>query len=791
MKRILLVSSNISREPLQVYPLGLAVVAAGLADAGHQVEQFDFLASGESEALFREKIASFDPDYVCISLRNLDNCDSFSRAGYPEIAKRLVGWVRETAGVPVIIGGPGFSILPEELLAFTGADHGIVGEGERIVGELIRDLSEGRTPPPILRGDRLLDGGEMASPLYNGGMIAYYLEQSGMVNLQTKRGCPHGCIYCVYPSLEGNRFRYRDPKAVVDDIETGGSRARRGQLLLHRLDLQRPAGPLSVDRGGDPPAAAPGPVVLLHAPGADRKEGDRPPQAGGAVRGGTGHRRGVRCDPPFALGKGFSFADALEVNRAFVAERLPCAHFVMFGGPGETADTVTEGLANLERLEHTVVFGYSGIRILPGTALHGRAIAEGVLSPTAPLHRAGILLFAPDRRGRHERDDHRLIPRPAGPDLPSGRRPEAARGHAQLRISRAPLGPPDPVSEGSGMLNPERVLLVHPLGYRADAASADISRIANIMPPLGLASIAACLERRGIRATIVDCYARPGSDRAIRDHLLAERPAFLGLSCTTSSFLDGIRIAEAARATLPGIRTVFGGPHVSALKEALFPRFPAMDFAVVGEGEETLGELIASGGEDPAEHPGDHLPGRRGRDRPVHRLPGPGDRTGHPPLPGVREARRIPGLLQASHLQLPASAEHELHLQPGLSLFLQLLRPLRLPPELPVQLRRISLRAPALPEGAVRHPARQLLRRPVHLPPEAGRSVHRDDDRPSPRDDLQLRRPGRARRPGAAAPHEGGRLLDGEPRDRDGRRAAAGRSTASMRTWTASPGRSG
>lgn len=147
-------------------------------------------------------------------------------------------------------------------------------------------------------------------------------------------------------------------------------------------------------------------------------------------------------------------------------------------------------------------------------------------------------------------------------------------------------------------LRRDRILLVHPLGYRADAAAGDISRIANIMPPLGLASIAAFLEQRGIRTAIVDCYAHPGSDRAIRDHLLAERPSFIGLSCTTSSFLDGIRIAEMARATLPGIRTVFGGPHVSALKEALFPGFPAMDFAVVGEGEETLAELIGRDGED-------------------------------------------------------------------------------------------------------------------------------------------------------------------------------------------------
>ena len=148
------------------------------------------------------------------------------------------------------------------------------------------------------------------------------------------------------------------------------------------------------------------------------------------------------------------------------------------------------------------------------------------------------------------------------------------------------------------MLNDKKILLVHPLGYRADAAGQDISRIANIMPPLGLASIAAYLEQRGTRADIVDCYARPDSDRVIRDYLLAEKPAFIGLSCTTSSFHDGIRIAQMARQAVPGIRTVFGGPHVSALKESLFAGFPAMDYAVIGEGEETMAELVRSGRDD-------------------------------------------------------------------------------------------------------------------------------------------------------------------------------------------------
>ena len=255
----------------------------------------------------------------------------------------------------------------------------------------------------------------------------------------------------------------------------------------------------------------------------------------------------------------------------------------------------------------------------------------------------------------------------------------------------------------------------------APTPPADISRIANIMPPLGLASIAAYLEQRGIRADIVDCYARPDSDRAIRDYLLAEQPAFIGLSCTTSSFLDGIRIAELARAALPGIQTVFGGPHVSALKEELFPRFPAMDFAVIGEGEETMAELIASGGEDdPATIKG-IVYRKTGKGRPASPATGTGSWNWTTlPFPAYEKLDGFPDSYMLPIFNYPQGAQHQLHLQPRLPLRLQLLRPLRLPPQLPLQLRRVPLRAPALPEGTLRHPAHQLLRRPVHLQPDSG-----------------------------------------------------------------------
>ncbi len=144
-------------------------------------------------------------------------------------------------------------------------------------------------------------------------------------------------------------------------------------------------------------------------------------------------------------------------------------------------------------------------------------------------------------------------------------------------------------------IDSKRILLVHPLGYSVDAAGRDISRVVNIMPPLGLASIAAYLEREKLTADIIDCYAHPDSDKKIVDYLTQHRPQWIGFSCTTSSFLDAVRIAKLAKDILPGIHTVFGGAHVSALKGQLLSDYPAVDIAVIGEGEETMRELMVNG----------------------------------------------------------------------------------------------------------------------------------------------------------------------------------------------------
>jgi radical SAM superfamily enzyme YgiQ (UPF0313 family) len=81
-----------------------------------------------------------------------------------------------------------------------------------------------------------------------------------------------------------------------------------------------------------------------------------------------------------ALGKDFDFAAVRRVNDLFVERNIPVANYFMLGGPGETRETAIAGVDNLRRLDRSVCFVFLGIRILPGTALHGQAIREGLVA---------------------------------------------------------------------------------------------------------------------------------------------------------------------------------------------------------------------------------------------------------------------------------------------------------------------------------------------------------------------------------------------------------------------------
>lgn len=73
-------------------------------------------------------------------------------------------------------------------------------------------------------------------------------------------------------------------------------------------------------------------------------------------------------------------------------------------------------------------------------------------------------------------------------------------------------------------------------------------------------------------------------------NILASSPDIIGISSFTETFEDVIQLSRYFKRVAPDIPLVVGGEHISALPQSLPP---TVDYGVLGEGEETLTELLA------------------------------------------------------------------------------------------------------------------------------------------------------------------------------------------------------
>ncbi len=380
MSRIFFISANTTVEPYPAYPLGMAVVSTALIQAGHEVTQFDFLAAGKSPAALRKALTDCQAEYICFTIRNIDDADSLTNEWYLEHDQQLITVIREQSQAPVICGGPGFSIIAERILNFIGGDYGIVGEGELAVVELIEKLNKGIESPRIIHSsDNPLGPEQQLAATYLPDLVDFYEKASGVMNVQTKRGCPLRCSYCTYPFLEGHLFRPRDPVAVIDDVErlqaeygandffftdsvfndAHGHYLRIVEEILRR-NMKIRWSSFFTPRNRDLEE-----LPMLKASGLY------------AVELGTDAASNTTLA---GMNKGFTFDDVQSFNESCVENKIPCAHFIIFGGPDETMDTVQEGLDNIRSLESCAVFCFAGIRILPGTPMHKRSIEDGIIT---------------------------------------------------------------------------------------------------------------------------------------------------------------------------------------------------------------------------------------------------------------------------------------------------------------------------------------------------------------------------------------------------------------------------
>ncbi|MDD4979754.1 MAG: radical SAM protein [Candidatus Omnitrophica bacterium] len=114
----------------------------------------------------------------------------------------------------------------------------------------------------------------------------------------------------------------------------------------------------------------------------------------------------------------------------------------------------------------------------------------------------------------------------------------------------------------------------------------------NIMPPLGLCYLASVCREKGLKTEIIDAPAEGLDVLQTKDRVVNKNPRFVGITATTLSILNASKVAESIKNETRDIVIVIGGPHISSVPEGTLTKYPNFDFGVIGEGEETIIDLI-------------------------------------------------------------------------------------------------------------------------------------------------------------------------------------------------------
>lgn len=396
MKRVLLINTNTEKNPYPAPPLGLCLISANI-EKKYEVKIFDGMFR-EANRISQEVI-DFKPDYIGISIRNIDDINIINPVFYADtILNNFIKPLKKVSSAPIILGGSGFSIFPFELMKLYNADYGVVGEGEEIFPMLLNFLGKQKDVSTI-PGVITKDSKDFIKPLnsYNISCLSFpeidkrinfsHYREKGAYSIQTKRGCAHRCLYCTYPNIEGRKLRLRPAKSVADEIEQANQRL--GYTTFEFVD----------STFNDPPGNAEKICREISKRKLNirlRTMGINPANVTGelfALMLSAGFTQ-IDCTPDSAspqmlvnFQKNFTISELEKTAKIIKQYDMPAMWFFIFGGPGETRETIKESFDFIDKWvnKYDMVLMTIGLRIYPDTDLYTLAIKQGVIKPNESL----------------------------------------------------------------------------------------------------------------------------------------------------------------------------------------------------------------------------------------------------------------------------------------------------------------------------------------------------------------------------------------------------------------------
>ena len=138
----------------------------------------------------------------------------------------------------------------------------------------------------------------------------------------------------------------------------------------------------------------------------------------------------------------------------------------------------------------------------------------------------------------------------------------------------------------------QRIIFINPPYERIAAGYEFVKHITNNSPSLGLLHLAAEVRQQGLKPSIIESDIFNLTVEQVAEQVIQQNPKYVGITLFTVGVWGAAEIAQRIKKALPATTIIVGGPHISSMGEETITRFPQFDYAVDGEGEKVLTELL-------------------------------------------------------------------------------------------------------------------------------------------------------------------------------------------------------
>jgi radical SAM superfamily enzyme YgiQ (UPF0313 family) len=393
MKRIMLITAN-TRDSIW-RPSGLEYVAEALAATGYEVDLLDLaLEKAPDDAVNRWLVGS-NYDAVGIGISNTqqdagrDHVDFF----LPRI-KRMISKIKQITSAPIILGGYGFSMQPEDILEYVGGDYGVAGCGIPAVANLLERIRNNAVVPgTIVRENR----GKYLDIGFKRDMVnsdRYPADETVFVGAH--EGCIGNCYHCPFGGGKV-KMRSREPAKITAEVRNllaqGVKRVKLVSCMINASEeyvrsLCEGLTQLPVEWAAN----------ILPLPKYLSVDLVDTMKRSGMFQASIGSRI-IGSDKILKVYKhGFTSSDIRYASRLLKERGIETEWFTGFGAPGECKATIDEtfDLIDSTKVDHAEII--TRARIYRNTELFDIALSEGLVSPNDRLLEPAYYPFADDLR---------------------------------------------------------------------------------------------------------------------------------------------------------------------------------------------------------------------------------------------------------------------------------------------------------------------------------------------------------------------------------------------------------